>query len=35
MENLFGLMLMRPAVAQDPVNPSIDLTEDRKRKAHS
>ena len=28
MENLFRLMLMRPAVAQDPENPSIDLTQD-------
>ena len=28
MENLFRLMLVRPAVAQDPENPSIDLTQD-------
>jgi len=28
MENLFRLMLMRPAVAQDPENPSIDLTQE-------
>ena len=28
MENLFRLMLMRPAVAQDPENPSIELTQD-------
>ena len=28
MENLFRLMLARPAVAQDPKNPSIDLTQE-------
>lgn len=28
MENLFRLMLVRPAVAQDPENPSIDLTQE-------
>lgn len=28
MENLFRLMLLRPAVAQDPQNPSIDLTQE-------
>lgn len=27
MENLFRLMLVRPAVRQDPENPSIDLTQ--------
>jgi hypothetical protein len=27
MENLFRLMLVRPAVVQDPENPSIDLTQ--------
>ena len=28
MESLFRLMLVRPAVAQDPENPSIDLTQE-------
>ena len=28
MEHLFRMMLARPAVAQDPKNPSIDLTQD-------
>jgi hypothetical protein len=28
MENLCRLMLVRPAVAQDPENSSIDLTQD-------
>lgn len=28
MENLFRLMLMRPAVAQDPQNPSIELAQE-------
>lgn len=30
MENLFRMMLVRPAVAQDPKNPSIDLTQPSK-----
>src|SRR5687768_16102441 len=28
MEPLFRLVLMRPAIAQDPGNPSIDLAQD-------
>ena len=28
MEHLFRMMLARPAIAQDPKNPSIDLTQD-------